>query len=307
MNGQICRIIYNHMMVASLRQSLLTCAALLFFFHMLSAQNNSTESSPIIIGKAFQLPSKILAEKRTVNVYLPDSYHQRDTVRYPVIYVLDGGIDEDFFHITGIVRYDTEPWINRFPQSIVVGIENTDRLNDFTFPVSDLNFVEKLGYQKDQFPHYGNSAKYIAFIENELQPFINSRYKTTRPYTVIGESLAGLLATEVLMKHRTLFDHYIIVSPSLWWGDESLLKEAPQLLKAETGDSTTVYIGAANQQEDTMMYHDAIALHKALELNGGNKMKVYYEYLPDELHSTIFHQAVYNAFKAFYPKTEYGK
>jgi len=31
------------------------------------------------------------------------------------------------------------------------------------------------------------------------------------------------LATEILFKQPDLFDNYIIVSPSLWWDEESLL------------------------------------------------------------------------------------
>ncbi|MCH2193124.1 alpha/beta hydrolase-fold protein [Kordia sp.] len=41
--------------------------------------------------------------------------------------------------------------------------------------------------------------------------------------TIIGQSLGGLLATEILFKRPHLFDNYIIVSPSLWWDDEKIL------------------------------------------------------------------------------------
>lgn len=249
------------------------------------------------------LVSKELNEKRIVNVYLPQGYTSETAARYPVIYVLDGGTEEDFIHIVGLVRYNNQPWIDRFPKSIVVGIENTDRKRDFSFAVDDLSFVERMGFKKEQFKQYGGSANYIAFLEKELQPFIEKKYRTTDIRTVIGESFAGLLATEILLKHRHLFQNYIIMSPSLWWGNESLLREAPALLEKGTDRDLKIYVGACQKEEDAIMYEDAVALSDVLKSKGGNKLKVYFDYLPGEVHATMMHQGVYNAFKLMYPET----
>ncbi|WP_350340228.1 alpha/beta hydrolase-fold protein [Paraflavitalea speifideaquila] len=69
-------------------------------------------------------------------MYLPEGYNKQDTVRYPVIYLLDGAADEDFIHIAGLIQFNNFSWINRVPPSILVGIVNTDRKRDFTFPTS---------------------------------------------------------------------------------------------------------------------------------------------------------------------------
>lgn len=263
------------------------------------------ESKPLVFGLTEKIQSEQLAETRTINIYLPEDFNPNDTISYPVIYIPDGGAEEDFFHLAGIVRYNTQPWIARFPKSIVVGIENTNRKRDFSFAVANLDFVEKEGFKKTQFPAYGGSAKYIAFIEKELQPYIRSRYKGSAHTTIIGESMAGLLATEILLRHRHLFDDYIIVTPSLWWGDRSLLKQAPDLLK-KPKQNARVYIAACNKDEDSGMYEVAVALKSILE-NDSAHTEVYYDYLPDEIHATALHQAVYNAFRAFYPKTVNSK
>jgi len=264
-----------------------------------------TKVQPLNFGITQVLPSKELGENRVINIHLPPGYNPEDTLTYPVIYIIDGGADEDFFHIAGIVRYNNQPWINRFPPSIVVGIENVNRRRDCTFAVPDLDFLDRLGFDKAAFPAYGGSARYIAFLERELIPFIAEKYKGVRERTIIGESLAGLLATEVLLRHRSLFDRYIIISPSLWWGNEQLLKAAPELLKKPVEKSIAVYIAAAKKEEDVMMYDEATGLNEALQQYGGSAIKVFYDYLPDELHSTMIHQAVYNAFKMMYPHTEY--
>ncbi|MCV9929098.1 alpha/beta hydrolase-fold protein [Flavobacterium sp. LS1R49] len=265
------------------------------------------ESQPIVLGITDKIKSTELGETRTINIYLPEGYNKKDTLKYPVIYILDGGLEEDFIHITGIVRFNTQSWIARFPKSIVVGIENTNRRRDFTFSVPNLDFVEKIGFKKESFPKYGGSDKYIAFLEKELQPYIDKKFNTDYHKTVIGESLAGLLATEILLKHRNLFDSYIIIAPSLWWGDQSLLAEAPKLLKAKDNKPVQVYIAACDKDEDKTMYDVAVSLSETLKQNDGNNTKVHYDYIQNEIHSTVIHQAVYNAFKAFYPKTIYQK
>lgn len=279
-------------------------SVIMLLFLLFTGSCLAQAAKPITIGHSVELISKELSEKRTINIYLPEDYDPKDTVRYPVIYIPDGGMEEDFFHIAGIVRFNTQPWINRFPRSIVVGIENTNRRRDFTFPVSSLDFVEKMGFRKEQFKSYGGSEKYIAFLQNELLPWISDHYRTNGKRTVIGESLAGLLATEILLKHRSLFDTYIIISPSLWWGDGSLLKQAPALLQKEKNGNTNVYVGACSKEEDKRMYEDAVALAELLQKEG---LRSFYDYLPGELHSTVMHQAVYNAFRLIYPHTEYQK
>ena len=265
----------------------------------------TVESKPLVFGVTQKIESAHLGETRTINIYLPEDYNSKDTLTYPVIYIPDGGVEEDFFHLAGIVRYNTQPWIARFPRSIVVGIENTNRKRDFTHPVDNLDFVEKVGFKKSQFPAYGGSEKYIAFLEKELQPYIRAQFKGNAHATLIGESMAGLLATEILFKHRDLFDQYVIIAPSLWWGDRALLQQAPQWLKSGDG-RTKVYVAACNKDEDQGMYDVAVALKETLQKNGTG-FGIYFDYLPDEIHSTVIHQAVYNAFRAFYPKTIYQK
>ena len=96
----------------------------------------SNNSKPFVLGVIDELPSTILAEKRTLNIYLPEGYKNDDTTKYPVIYLLDGSADEDFIHIVGLVQFNSFEWINGVPKSIVVGIATVDRKRDFTFPTN---------------------------------------------------------------------------------------------------------------------------------------------------------------------------
>jgi len=283
------------------------CKNIILFIAMIySCISFAQTKSNVLSGcQSEVLHSNILNEKRTINIFLPNNYQANDTVTYPVIYVLDGGMEEDFFHIAGIVRFDTQPWIARFPNSIVVGIEGNNRKRDFTFAVPNVDFLEKEGFQKSSFPTYGGSEKYMGFLKDELLPYISKNYRVNKKRTVIGESLAGLFSAEILLKQPDLFDNYIIVSPSLWWGQQELLKNTEKLLEANLRKKVRVYLGVPNREEDIRMYQDAEAFYKVIGNN--KKMDVIFDYMPEELHSTVIHQAVYNAFKRLYPKTAYSK
>lgn len=250
-------------------------------------------SRPFVLGVVDEIQSEELAEKRTLNIYLPEGYNANDTARYPVIYLLDGSADEDFIHIVGLVQFNSFEWIKGIPKSIVVGIATVDRRRDFTFPTA----IEK---DKKAYPTSGHSDKFISFLQKELQPFIQAKYKTSASKTIIGQSLGGLLAAEILFKQPTLFNRYIIVSPSLWWDNGSLLKKAvPEIENAD------IYIGVGKEgltptETPRVMEVDANVLADKVKSSKSKHVTVFFDYLPLENHATIMHQAVSNAFRLLY-------
>ena len=277
-----------------MKQILLLGTFLLLIGPIVQAQPSGTpqkpETKPFVLGEVVELPSAQLAETRILNIYLPEGYHADDTTRYPVIYLLDGSADEDFIHIAGLLQYANFPWIDMLPKSILVGIANVDRRRDFTYPTT-------IEADKKEFPTTGGSEKFIAFLENEVQPYIENAYRTGGSQTIIGQSLGGLLATEILFKKPAMFTHYIIVSPSLWWDDESLLKYAPAFTEPER-------VHVAVGKEGEVMERTANELAELLKKDKSGNVQVSFQYLADEDHASIFHLAVYRAFQVMNAKSE---
>ncbi len=266
------------------------------------AQNSGSitakSTKPFVLGVIDEIHSELLGEKRVLNIYLPAGYDENDTAGYPVIYLLDGSADEDFIHVVGLVQFNNFPWIDRVPKSIVVGIANTDRRRDFTFPTT----IEE---DKKKYPTSGNSQRFIGFIEKELQPFIEKNYNANSAKTIIGQSLGGLLATEILLERPTLFDKYIIVSPSLWWNNGSLLDQSSDVLEEGYKKKTEVYIGVGKEglapgTAPRVMEVDANLLAEKIRSTKSRNVKVHFDYLPSEDHATVAHQAVFNAFRLLY-------
>jgi predicted alpha/beta superfamily hydrolase len=263
-----------------------------------SKEKIASTSKPFVLGTIEEVQSTILAEKRIVNIYLPEGYNPQDTATYPVIYLLDGSADEDFIHVVGLVQFNTFPWINQIPKSIVVGIANVDRRQDFTYPTRITEDLKKS-------PTSGQSEKFISFLEKELQPFVEKKYRTNHSRTLIGQSLGGLLATEILFKKPQLFTHYIIISPSLWWDNGSLLETSPALLQKDFSLPVNIYLGVGKEglapsKTPHVMEVDANLLAEKLKSSQSPNVSVYFDYLPEENHATITHQAVFHAFRVLY-------
>ena len=242
------------------------------------------------LGIIDSIYSSELSETRILNIYLPEGYSPDSLIKYPVIYLLDGSADEDFIHIAGLIQFLNFPWIDILPKSILVGIENVDRKRDFTFPTT----IEQ---DKIDFPTTGNSEKFIDFIEKELQPFIEKNYNTNDSKMLIGQSLGGLLATEVLFKKSTLFNQYVIISPSLWWDDQSLFTKINQL---KIDKKTDVFIGVG--KEGKIMERDAKKIYTSLKKIKNDQLNVKFEFFPNNNHASILHLAVYKAFENLSPK-----
>ncbi|WP_394801177.1 alpha/beta hydrolase [Pedobacter montanisoli] len=249
------------------------------------------------MGQIDEIQSKELNEKRILNIYLPEGYNPQDTVKYPVIYLLDGSADEDFIHIAGLVQFNSFEWVNYIPKSIVVGIATVDRRRDFTFPTT-------IEADKKAYPTTGHSNSFIAFIEKELQPYIQSKYRTNQTKTIIGQSLGGLLVTEILFNKPKLFNKYIIISPSLWWDNGSLLNQS-----IANFERTDIYIAVGKEgltptAVPRVMEVDANVLADKIKNLNRKNVTVHFDYLPLENHATIMHQAVSNAFRHIYLKPQ---
>ncbi|MEO8588596.1 MAG: alpha/beta hydrolase-fold protein [Flavobacteriales bacterium] len=243
------------------------------------------DGEPFVLGVVRSINSNVLGQTRTLNIYLPEGYHDT-TATYPVIYVLDGSANEDFPHIAGLAQYMN--MYDLLPKSIVVGIANVDRSIDFTAPThndSDRVWV----------PHNGGSARFIDFLEKEVQPFVEANYRTAEKRTIIGQSLGGLLATQILFTRPDLFDDYILVSPSLWWDNGSLAAGADAWVKAHATLPKRVYIALA--PDDAMMQKEIDEVVKAFSTHAKPPFIWWYVPFPEESHLTILHRSLYRAFE----------
>src|SRR5689334_22087790 len=186
------------------------------------------------------LRSNALGELRHINIHVPKGYSASTSTRFPVLYMPDGGIDEDFPHVVNTV--DSLIALGAIRPVIVVGVPNTERRRDLTGPT-------RFASDSAIAPHVGGSAAFRQFIRGELIPTIDARYRTTSERSIVGESLAGLFIVETFLREPTSFDHYIALDPSLWWDGGSLLGFASTHLPSAELQRRTLYLASSNVED----------------------------------------------------------
>ena len=168
---------------------------------------------------------------------LPESYSDETSSykRYPVLIVLDG--NAHFRSITGMVNYMSSGYNGnrRIPEMIIVAAQNVNRRRDFT-PDKIMTIREN---------DSGGGERFLSFLENELIPELDKKYRTEHYRILFGHSLGGLLATHTYMKAHTLFNAFIAVDPSLGtWDAETMDKKLDAV--TEKSFKRFIYIATAN-------------------------------------------------------------
>jgi predicted alpha/beta superfamily hydrolase len=246
------------------------------------------KASPLVIGETFTIDSKIMGETRRSNVYLPPGYGESRQARFPVLYMPDGGIAEDFLHVAGLVQVSVGNGTMR--PFILVGIENTQRRRDMTGPTENAD-------DKKIAPRVGGSEAFRSFIRRELMPRVKAGYRTTNETGIVGESLAGLFVVETFLLEPDLFDTYIAFDPSLWWNNQKLIADSAEHLRTPKKLDKVLYFASSGEKgivEVTQRFADS------LSKNAPPGLHWHYEKMPDEKHSTIYHPAALKAFRAVF-------
>jgi len=178
---------------------------------------------PTIPGvTTLRLKSDVLGEERVILVRTPQGY-ENGNQRYPVLYMSDG--DQHILHTSSTVDFLARN--GRMSELIVVGIMNTDRTRD----LSPTHVTTAGATGAPQFPTSGGGDKFLKFIESELIPEIEKRYRT-HPYRIFaGHSLGGLFAVHAMVSRPELFNAIIAVSPALQWDNQVMVKRADDFFK----------------------------------------------------------------------------
>ena len=259
------------------------------------AQNDNK----IVIGKIDSVYSKTLNEQRKVWIYTPDmtSGNHDPSRRYPVLYLLDG--DAHFLSVAGLVQQLSQANGNNvYPEMIIVGIPNTARTRDLTptHVTSDLPEMDSNSSRTT-----GGGENFIAFIEKELVPHIDSAYPTAPYRVLVGHSFGGLTVMNVLTNHTKLFNAYIAIDPSMWYDHQRFLAATEKKLTEKKYDGIRLYVGIANTipegmtleqmkkdtTSDTRHIRSIFELDKFLKANPQNSLKYASRYYSDDNHGSV--------------------
>lgn len=246
--------------------------------------------------QSFTLHSAILEEDRFFEIYVPPSSKNK----LDVIYVLDG--QALFSTVVNILKN------NGLNNRIVVGIGNIwMRGRDYTpTKILSSSFADSTAAKIS-----GGGENFIEHLGKELIPYVNEHYPAGNSRVLIGHSLGGLMAVNILLKHTDLFSKYAAIDPSMWWDESKLLAESKQLLKksftkvslflaiANTHDKDKADIEAIKKDTtvNTALIRPSTLFLEYLKQTGTNNLTYSWKYYKDAEHMTVFEPAAIDALR----------
>jgi len=177
------------------------------------------------------LHSEIVNDDFEIYISLPYMYATNDTT-YPVLFCLDANIK---FGLVSTVVNSQGTLTKEIPEIIVVGIAYQmngledwviGRNRDFTptkLPENEKYWVDRLSKatgRDDIVISTGHADKFIAFITDELIPFIESEYRVSKDRAIHGTSLGGLFSLYALFQKPETFQKFYAGSPSIKWDED---------------------------------------------------------------------------------------
>ncbi|MBD0296837.1 MAG: alpha/beta hydrolase [Flavisolibacter sp.] len=282
-------------------------SALLFLFLLCNTLIKAQNQADLAGKRIDTIHSAILNEDRYIWVHVPD----KATVvsKYPVIYILDGQILFD--EVNNILdRLSKETGKNTANEMIVVGIGNIwQRYRDYSpTHVSSSPWIDDHTASIS-----GGGEKFISFLENELFPYIHSKYPDSSLRILIGHSMGGLAVMNILLKHPDMFNYYAAIDPSMWWDNRKRLDESKTILESKIFENKILFLAVANTKdrdmdvpqikkdtsEKTVLIRPSLTLIDYINNNKQNKLRFGWRFYKENHHMTVPAPAMYYALKLF--------
>lgn len=257
---------------------------LLCYAGLIFCCKQATSADKIPPHEIFEIDSKSLSETRVISVWTPPSYKISKGI-YPVLYMPDGGIQEDFPHIANTISDLVER--GEIAPLIIVGIENTERRRDLTGP-------SIVSADAEIAPVSDGSSKFREFIRLELFPEISRRYRVNNQKAIVGESAAGLFVVETFFRQPQMFDIYLSMDPALYWNDQELVRNSSERLKTMSQRNIKFWFAGSDAGD---IFPHTKKLATILEADAPINLVWTYLPQPKEHHNTIFRATKEIAFR----------
>jgi predicted alpha/beta superfamily hydrolase len=241
-----------------------------------------------------------------VNVSLPKTYSEQDTLHYPVLYILDGRFS---FNSMSSIREGLDLG-KEIKDIIIVSIDvscttDTDwiasRYNDFT-PSSilqaDTLWSKIMNIPEDKLKSGGADA-FLNTLEKDLIPYITHHYKTTSDRGLSGHSLGGLFVGYCLLKKPDLFKRYGINSPSFWWNNSEMVRIEDHYASQHTELTANVFFSVGGS-EDAMMLAPFNAFTNSLRSHNYKGLSMTVKKFDEETHLSVVPAGASRTLKVLY-------
>ena len=226
-------------------------------------------------------------------VSLPRNYDTTEA-RYPVVYLLDP--DYSFAVAHNVVEHFVDR--GNLPPMILVGIgypgqsQEMDPYRRYRTRDYTPTFSPSGGYGPEIQKLSGGGPAFRDFLGDQLIPWIDARYRTTKDRTLVGHSFGGLFSTFVLLTRPELFQRYLVVSPSYWYDDRVIfqLEEKASRERQDLAAKVILLVGEYENQPRTSyaMVDDLEELAGKLRSRSYPSLGIEDHVFSGETHNSVF-------------------
>ncbi|HPI10892.1 MAG TPA: alpha/beta hydrolase-fold protein [Catalimonadaceae bacterium] len=223
-----------------------------FFVAILFASCQRQETAQVSVPdanpSAYSISSTAVGDTFQIQVSVPDCYKEDSNNRFPTVYLLDA----DFYFPLMKAHQHLSEQTGTLPPFVLVGIGygglvrmDSLRTRDFTYPTAIPEYEMALS---------GKADRFLSFLETELIPDIDRRYRTeTTNRTLVGHSLGGYFSLfamqQELMTKKLMFRNFVAASPSVHYNQYYVLKQLEKL-NTPNSDGPSVFISFGGLEDE---------------------------------------------------------
>ncbi len=243
--------------------------------------------------------SEILNRDYELFVAFPDSYKENTSKQYPVMFVTDA---EYAFPLTRSITRRVSNHGDDLQEFILVGLAYStgdtpsfSRKRDYTPTPNGDHDPSDMPGKKFVF---GESRAYAAFIKDEVFPFIQKNYRADMSHKIfVGHSYGGLLGMDIVLSDPTMFQYYIIGSPSLYYDNFYMKKREADYAATHRDLPANIYMatggfeapGPTKRNSRRLdMVKDMQDMASSLKSRNYPNLHLTAERIDDEDHLTVF-------------------
>lgn len=189
-----------------------------------------------------ELKSSATGQSYDIYLHLPGGYAQNQDKKYPIVYVLDGQWDFKLLaSIYGGLYFD-----EFIPEMIIAGITYSGTSPDY----DALRAMDYTPATEVEIPGCGGAARFLAFLKEELSPFLESNYRVdTSQRVLLGSSFGGTFTLYALFVEPGYFKGYIAASPAVPYGDRYAFKQEAEYASSHPDLPVRLYLSVGEVED----------------------------------------------------------
>jgi predicted alpha/beta superfamily hydrolase len=243
--------------------------------------------------RTFGLTSEHTGRSYQVTVELPNRYRSGDR-RYPLVVVLDGqwvfGPVRDAFRIMALHR--------ELPEAVLVGVAHAepdlrsilqDRARDFT--PTQATAPSQTGVRAPA-EEVGQAASFRRALVDEIIPAATGGLRLDGDRTIVGHSFSALFALDTLLEEPSLFDRWVLASPSVWWDDQVMFRREANHAAMTDDVVARVFMSAGSEEGGEEGFGGHREIFERLADRAYPSLALSWALFPGESHTSVINAAV---------------